>query len=148
MNNLVQRGLRLAGVAAIAAVALVAADPYVSEGLLAIPSTVQMGAVSAVEIDAQGRIYVLHRGEPPVLAFDRDGRYTHGFGNGLFKVAHGLRIDRSGDVWTTDNGRHVLRKFSPDGKLLATYGVEDTPGDGAKHFRSPDDLVFATDGSI
>lgn len=148
MNQQLQFALRLAGVVALNAAALAAGDRYVSEGILAIPSSVQMGAVSAVDIDAHGRIYVLHRGEPPVLAFGRDGRYAHGFGNGLFKVAHGLRIDPAGNVWTTDNGRHVLRKFSPEGKLLATYGVEDTPGDGPKNFRSPDDLVFASDGSI
>lgn len=148
MTKPLQFALRFAGAAAITVAVLAAAGPYVSEGVLAIPSSVQMGAVSAVDIDADGRVYVLHRGEPPVLAFGRDGRYTHGFGNGMFKVAHGLRIDRAGYVWTTDNGRHVLRKFSRDGKLLATYGVEDAPGDGPDNFRSPDDLVFASDGSI
>ena len=41
-----------------------------------------------------------------------------GWGQGLFKVAHGLRIDRAGNIWTTDNGNHVIRKFSPGGKAV------------------------------
>jgi DNA-binding beta-propeller fold protein YncE len=125
-----------------------AADPYASEGFLEIPKAVNLGAMSAVDVDAQGRTYILHRGEPPILAFDKQGKMTHAFGDGMFKVAHGLRIDRQGDVWTTDNGRHVIRKFSPEGRLLATYGLEATPGAGERLFRSPDDIVFASGGDI
>jgi DNA-binding beta-propeller fold protein YncE len=131
----------------IAAVAQ-AADPYVSEGFLEIPSSVRLGAMSAVEVAPNGSIYILHRGEPPLLAFDKQGKLERGFGDGMFQVAHGLRVDRSGAIWTTDNGRHVLRKFSPRGDLLATYGLEATPGAGKLLFRSPDDLVFASNGDI
>jgi DNA-binding beta-propeller fold protein YncE len=42
----------------------------------------------------------------------------------------------------------VLRKFSRDGQLLATYGLEAKPGAGKTLFRSPDDLVFASNGDI
>ena len=125
-----------------------AADPYASEGFLEIPSAVRLGAMSAVEVDAQGRTYILHRGEPPILAFDKKGKMVNAFGDGMFRVAHGLRVDKAGDVWTTDNGRHVIRKYSPKGELLATYGLEATPGDGKTLFRSPDDLVFASNGDI
>ena len=130
------------------AAAAQAAGPYVSEGFIAIPSSVRLGAMSAVDVAPDGSIYILHRGEPPVLAFDKKGMLRRGFGDGMFQVAHGLRVDRNGDVWTTDNGRHVLRKFSPDGRLLATYGLEATPGAGKTLFRSPDDLVFASNGDI
>lgn len=130
------------------ACSLHAADPYASEGFLDIPASVRLGAMSAVEVDAEGRTYVLHRGEPPILAFDKQGKLANAFGDGMFQVAHGLRVDRNGDIWTTDNGRHVLRKFSPQGKLLATYGLEATPGAGKTLFRSPDDIVFAANGDL
>ncbi len=104
--------------------------------------------MSAVDVDADGRAYILHRGEPPILAFDEDGKMTHAFGDGMFQVAHGLRVGPDGDIWTTDNARHVVRKFSPEGKLLATYGLEARPGAGNRNFKSPDDLVFASNGDV
>ncbi len=100
--------------------------------------------MSAVAIGANDRIYVLHRGPKPILALDKKGKVLNAWGEGLFKVAHGLRIDRQGNLWTTDNGNHLLRQFSPDGKLLQTLGE----GPAEPKFRSPDDLVFASDGSV
>jgi DNA-binding beta-propeller fold protein YncE len=91
---------------------------------------------------------VLHRGEPPLLQFDKDGTYRKGWGGGLFKVAHGLRVDAQDNIWTTDNALHVVRKFSPDGELLLTLGVEGQGGSEQGHFRSPDDLVFASNGDL
>jgi streptogramin lyase len=123
-----------------------AADPYVSAGFLEMPADAQIDAVSAVAVDAQDRIFVLQRGTPPVLAYDASGKFVRGWGADLFKVPHGLRIDRDGHVWTTDNGNHLLRKFSPDGKLLETLGEPAASATGA--FRAPDDLVFDSKGNI
>lgn len=122
--------------------------PYKSAGFVEIPVQVKVDSVSAVECDSKGRIYVLHRGEPPLLQFDKKGRYIKGWGEGTFKVAHGLRIDRDDNIWTTDNALHVVRKFSPEGKLLLTLGEEGIGGADQKHFRSPDDLVFNSRGEI
>jgi DNA-binding beta-propeller fold protein YncE len=124
------------------------AGPYRSAGFVEIPPQVKLDAVSAVEVDSKGRVYVLHRGEPPLLQFGKHGKYLKGWGEGTFKVAHGLRVDRDDNIWTTDNALHVVRKFSPDGKLLLTLGEEGKGGDGEKHFRSPDDLVFNSAGEI
>jgi sugar lactone lactonase YvrE len=127
---------------------LLTAQPYRSAGFLEIPSSVRVDAVSAVECDSKGRIYVLHRGEPPLLQFDRKGGYVKGWGEGTFKVAHGLRIDRDDNIWATDNALHIVRKFSPEGKLLLTLGEEGKPAADEKHFRSPDDLVFNKAGEM
>lgn len=121
---------------------------YVSSGFLQWPGGVEIGALSSVQVGKGGQIYVLHRGNPPLLEFDAKGEYRRGWGSGLFKVAHGLRVDRDGFIWTTDNGNHVVRKFSPAGELLLTLGEVDKPGAGGDHFRSPDDLVIASDGEI
>lgn len=126
-----------------------AADaPYISAGFLPIPAEVKLGPMSAVEVDRKGNTYVLHRGEPPLLAFDKNGKYKGGFGSGEFKVAHGLRADKDGNIWTTDNGLHILRKFSPKGVVLATLGEKGVAGGDQKHFKAPDDLVFASNGDI
>jgi DNA-binding beta-propeller fold protein YncE len=133
---------------ALVATPLFTADPYVSTGYLKFPAEVEVGLMSAVEVDTQGRIYVLHRGEPPLVAFDSDGNFVRAWGQGLFKVPHGLRVDREGNIWTTDNGNHVLRKFSRDGRLLVTLGSEGKAGGGKDGFRAPDDLVFDSRGNI
>ncbi len=122
--------------------------PFRSEGFIGFPPEVQVGAVSAVAVGMSGEVYVLHRGEPPLLAFRENGEFSHGWGQGLFGVAHGLRLDSEGNVWATDNRLHVLWKFAPDGTVLATYGEKGVGGNDALHFRSPDDLVFATNGDI
>src|SRR5262245_13494977 len=77
--------------------------PYRSVGFLAFPPEVKLGPMSAVAIDAEDRIFVLHRGTPPLVALDKEGKFVRAWGDKLFKVPHGLRIDRAGHIWTTDN---------------------------------------------
>lgn len=127
---------------------LLAADPYKSIGFLTFPPEVEVGAMSSVAIDTEDRIFVLHRGEPPLVAFDKDRKFVRAFGSGMFKVPHGLRVDRDGNIWTTDNGNHVLRRFSREGRLVATLGTENKPAGGKEGFRAPDDLVFDSMGNI
>src|SRR6266567_1603857 len=100
-------------------IAALQAASYTSAGFIEWPTAAKIGALSSVAVSGS-HIYVLHRGEPPILEFNNQGKYLQGFGDGLFKIAHGLRIDSAGAIWTTDNGNHVIRKFSPEGKLLLT----------------------------
>src|SRR5437868_13794467 len=78
------------------------------------PPGLKLGAVSGVATDAADNLYVLHRGDPkrPLLVFDREGAFVRSFGDGLFTSTHGLRIDRVGNVCTTDNADHTVRVFS------------------------------------
>lgn len=122
--------------------------PYVSRGFVEFPKEVDLGAMSAVALDAQDNLYILHRGSPPIVKFDAQGKFVRAFGEGLFKVAHGLNVDAEGNVWTTDNGSHVLRKFTPEGRLLATLGKEGKGLAGKEGFKSPDDLVFDSRGHM
>lgn len=127
---------------------LSATEPYTSTGFLKFGADVEVGAMSSVAVDSQDRIYVLHRGQPPLVSFDADGKQVRAWGQGLYKVPHGLRVDREGNIWTTDNGNHVLRKFNKDGQLLATLGVEGKAAGGKEGFRGPDDLVFDSRGHM
>lgn len=122
--------------------------PYVSSGFLDFPAEVKLAAVSAVGVDGDDNVYVLHRGEPPVVIFDREHRFLRGLGQGLFKVPHGLRVLPNGQLWTTDNGNHVLRKFTPTGQVLVTLGTEGKAGGGETGFRAPDDLVIDSQGNM
>jgi DNA-binding beta-propeller fold protein YncE len=124
------------------------ADPYGSTGFLKFPAEVELGPMSSVAVDSEDRIYVLHRGEPPLVAFDKDGGFVRAWGQGLFKVPHGLRVDREGNIWTTDNSNHLLRQFNREGRLLRTLGVEGKAAGGKEGFRGPDDLVFDTQGNM
>jgi DNA-binding beta-propeller fold protein YncE len=131
----------------LATATLLHAAGYTSAGFIEWPAGVQIGALSSVAV-SRGHIIVLHRGEPPLLEFDAHGKYLRGFGDGLFKVAHGLRVDPGGNIWTTDNGNHVVRKFSPEGKLVLTLGEVNIGGAGPAHFRSPDDVVISSKGDL
>ena len=127
---------------------LAAEGEYQSAGFVELPVGIALDAVSAVAVDRDDQVYVLQRGEPQILVFNNHGKYLRGFGQGLFKVPHGLRFDHDGHLWTTDNGNHVLRKFSRDGRLLQTIGTEGKPGSGEDGFRAPDDLVFDSQGNF
>jgi sugar lactone lactonase YvrE len=75
------------------------------------------------------------------------------FGAGLFAQAHGMTVDRDGNVWVTDaqtkdgKGQQVF-KFSPDGKVLMTLGKAGVAGDGTDVFSGPSDVVVASNGDI
>lgn len=125
-----------------------AADPYVSKGFVPLPADVEIGLMSAVAVDGPDRIYVLHRGEPPLLVLDGQHRLIAGWGKGEFKTVHGLRIDAKGNVWVTDNALHIARRYSREGKVTLTLGQDGKAGGGQTGLRAPDDLVFDSKGFI
>jgi sugar lactone lactonase YvrE len=67
--------------------------------------------------------------------------------------AHGMTIDRDGNVWVTDaqikdgKGNQVL-KFSRDGKLLMALGKAGVAGSGTDVFSGPCDVAIAANGDI
>ncbi len=85
--------------------------------------------VAAVAADSRDRVYVFHRGDHPVLVFDRDGTFRGSWGEGLFARPHGLFIGADDAVYCTDDRDHTVRKFTPDGRLLLTLGVRGQPSD-------------------
>jgi DNA-binding beta-propeller fold protein YncE len=107
-----------------------------------------LGAVSAVATDSKGNIFVFHRGEPPILILDRQGKLLRSFGDRMFTSAHGLRIDAGDNVWVTDNANHTVTKFSHDGAPLMKLGEKDVAGEDATHFNKPADIAFATNGDF
>jgi DNA-binding beta-propeller fold protein YncE len=114
------------------------------------PDGFKFGRVSAVATDRRGEVYVFQRGPKadPIVVFDEKGKYQRSWGKGMFGNPHGMRVDRDGNVWVTDNGDHQVFKFGRDGKLLLTLGQKRKAGTDAKSFNRPTDIAFAASGDF
>lgn len=119
-----------------------------------------------VATDSHDRVYVFNRGEHPVIVFDADGRFLRAWGEGQFVRPHGIWIGKDQDddadmVYLTDDNGHAVRKFTPDGKLVATIGPCGQPSDtgvegndyrtirrGAGPFNLPTNLALGPAGEM
>jgi len=159
------RALILPVFAALLAAALAAQkpEPYtVVHGWPELPPGFVLGQVSGVAVDSHNHVFVFHRAEaswasdrsrpiasPTVLCFDGgSGKLLFSWGQNRFLEPHGLRVDRSDNVWVTDRALQQVFKFSHEGKLLLTLGTERSAGLDAAHFNLPADIAFAPDGSV
>lgn len=124
------------------------AAPHIAADFPQLPAGWTFGAVSGVTTDAQGDVLLFHRGDHPILVFDKQGKFRRSFGDSLFTSAHGLRVDSGGNIWVTDNGNHTVIKFSHDGKVLLSLGEKNVPGEDDKHFNKPADIAFAPNGDF
>lgn len=121
-----------------------------------IPAGAAFGEVSAVDVDAEGNVWVLHRAgrkwEEPfpkepivdntVFKFSPDGQLLAQWGAGLFIMPHGISIDADGKVWITDVAHEQVFRFSPEGKLELTLGERGVTAQDAGHFGRPADIAF------
>lgn len=80
--------------------------------------------MAAVAVDSRDRVYGFNRGEHPVVVLDKDGRFLHAWGEGLFAFPHAIRVDRSDNIWIVDRNNGQVFKFTPEGKLLLTLGTK------------------------
>jgi DNA-binding beta-propeller fold protein YncE len=112
------------------------------------PDGWKFGRVSSVTVDQRNEVYVFHRGKKadPIVVFDSKGNYLRSWGRDMFGNAHGMRCDRDGNIWVTDNGNHQVMKFTRDGKLLLTLGVKGKAATDDKTFNRPTDIAFSPDG--
>ncbi len=109
------------------------------------PSGWKFGRVSAVATNSAGEVFVFHRGPKadPIVVFDSKGKFLRSWGKGMFGNAHGMRVDRNGDVFVTDNGNHQVMKFTSTGTLLMTLGMKGKAATDDKTFNRPTDIAFA-----
>ena len=113
-----------------------------------LPVDVKWGEVTGVAEDAKGNIYAARRALPPIIVFDKNGKFLRGFGEGAVRESHGLRLDKSGNIWATCLTNHTVTKFSPEGKPVLTLGEPGKPGDDPRHFNKPTDIAFAPNGDV
>ncbi|MBN1400236.1 MAG: hypothetical protein JXA74_05330 [Anaerolineae bacterium] len=108
------------------------------------------GGVVDVACDSQDRVYVLCRGNHPVLIFEPDGRFLSCWGEGRFRWPHGIHIDAQDRVFVTDAQKHTVEQFTLLGQLQMTLG---TPGWASvtmrgEPFNLPTGATVAEDGTL
>ena len=110
----------------------------------------EWGWTASVASDHKDPILVIRRSDPPILVFNKDGKLVNSFGNGMFKRAHSIDVDRFGFVWATDSGDNVVYKFNISGQLLMTLGKRGVAGDNNSRglFNGPNDVAVAPNGDI
>jgi hypothetical protein len=133
-----------------------------TEGWAQVPNGHEWGALIAVEVDNDDNIYAFHRCSvsgcpgsdvPPLLKFDKSGKYLMSWGKGMLVWPHGLEIDHEGNIWITDGhsdsgrGQQIL-KLSPEGDILMTIGMAGEDGEGPYTFNGVADVLVSNDGSI
>jgi sugar lactone lactonase YvrE len=119
---------------------------------ITLPEGTKMGATAAVAFDAKGHLFVLARGGASFFEFDPAGTFVRSFGDPMTR-AHGLRIDRDGNLWATDVGAHTVMKFNMKGELLLTIGVKGQAGAwdeaaGERKLNQPNDIAIAANGDV
>ena len=70
--------------------------PYrLVEGWGALPAGTTYGQVPGMAIDADGRVFVFHRNQPPIVEIDgASGKVLKMWGENQFAWPHGIRVDR------------------------------------------------------
>ena len=118
------------------------------------PADITWRYMTGVAVDKKDRVWTFNALEPQVQVYDVSGKFLFSWGKGHFVMPHFIRIDHEGNVWTADFRKHVIQKFTQDGKLLLTLGTPGKPGNDETHLSGPTDRaisptngdVFVTDG--
>ncbi len=101
-----------------------------------------------VAVDSREHVYVLHRGEHPIMEFDREGKFVRSWGDGVFLRAHGLKVDPEGNLWVVDDGGHTVMKMDAAGRVRMILGRKGQSGETHENFNRPTDVAFAPNGDF
>src|SRR5262245_29972551 len=100
------------------------------EGWEQLPAGYEHRDVAGVAVDREDRVFLICRGDHPIIVYDQKGNFLRSWGEGHFTYrTHGITIGPDGTVFATDDGNHTIRRFTPEGKLLLTLGTMNTPSD-------------------
>ncbi len=120
----------------------------------ALPAGTTYGQAAGMTIDADGRVFVFHRNQPPIVEIDSvSGKVVKTWGADQFAWPHGIRVDRDGFLWITDGmarrglGQQVF-KYTRAGELVMTLGTKGVSGEGPDTFNGPTDVAVAPNGDV
>lgn len=113
------------------------------------PNGEAFGNVSAVAISQQGTLLVLNR-NPAIMMVEYDPtgtRVLRTFNPNMTQMAHGMRVDRQGNIWVTDSFLNLVWKLNARGEVLKMLGKrgENGPWDDTRWngmFNQPLDIAF------
>ena len=109
------------------------------------PESFEWAQMPGITVDDKDQIYIYTRSRPAVQVYKTDGMFIRAWDpNG----SHFIRIGPKGNIWTANITDHVIRKHSPDGKLLLTIGQIGVAGADRGHFNKPTDMVVLPSGDI
>ncbi|MCZ6892488.1 MAG: peptidyl-alpha-hydroxyglycine alpha-amidating lyase family protein [Gammaproteobacteria bacterium] len=100
---------------------------YSIESWPTLPAGWVLGDVAGVAVSDKDEIYLFTRGERPLLVFDSAGNLLRHWGEGQFVRPHGIDLGPDGTIYCTDDGAHVVRTFTPEGKELLRIGLPGEP---------------------
>ena len=101
-----------------------------------------------ITVDSQDQVYIFTRSQPAVQVYRTDGTFVRAWDIEDFQGAHYIRIGPEGNIWTADYTNHVVRKYSPGGKLLLTLGDFGRAGTDEGHLNGPTDTAVLPTGDI
>lgn len=102
----------------------------VVEGWEKLPAGYRHLDVDGVAVDVNDRVYLLTRSDARVIVYESDGTFVRSWGENIFTPrTHGIAIGQDGSVYTTDDGDHTVRKFTPEGEQLMVLGTPGKPSD-------------------
>jgi DNA-binding beta-propeller fold protein YncE len=127
------------------------------EGWARFPEGYDFPDASGVTVDSRDNVYILNRGPHPVIVLDKDGNFVRSWGEGEFDArAHGIHASPDDFIWTVNDNQHCIKKYTPEGKLVLTIGIEGQEAEkwSGKPFNRPTNMavspntgdVYITDG--
>jgi peptidylamidoglycolate lyase len=132
---------------------------------LDLPKDLKLGNPTGISIDTNQNIVVFHRADrewgffssmpenliqsKTILIINKEtGKLVNSWGQNLFIMPHGLKVDKENNIWVTDVGLHQIFKFNHDGKLLLKLGEAKVAGNDSLHFDKPTDIAITKNGSF
>jgi peptidylglycine monooxygenase len=112
-----------------------------------LPDGWDLGLVSHVAVDSRDHVYFYQRKDPPILVFDRDGRFLHAWGSQRLRDAHGIFVGPDDHVYVCNRDEHEVLKLAPDGRVALTLGHRGRPARQAP-FNHPADVAVSRAGDI
>ncbi len=111
------------------------------------PDSIPRAAVSQIAVDSNNNLYVIQRGDPPVIVFKSDGSYLRSWGSGQIADPHGIFITSDDRVCIVDRDAHQVLIFDLYGQLKCELGERGRPRFRLP-FNHPTGVAVASDGEI
>ena len=94
-----------------------------------LPSGMTFKECPGVAVDSRDNVYILTRGDHPIIVLDKDGNFVRSFGQGFFSDdrTHGLYIGHDDSLMVADDGIHTIQKFNSEGEKTMEIGERNHP---------------------